>query len=46
MWLSNLPHVAAMVVIMAASAFAGRTFKRLVDEQMNEPQPSGSDRLS
>jgi len=39
MWLSNLPHVAAMVLIMAASAFAGRTFKRLVDEQMNEPQP-------
>jgi hypothetical protein len=34
MWLSNVPHVAAMVLIIASSALAGRTFKRIVDEQL------------
>jgi hypothetical protein len=33
MWLSNVPHVAAMVLIVASSALAGRKFARIVDEQ-------------
>jgi hypothetical protein len=33
-WLSNVPHVAAIVLVVASSALAGRTFKRIVDEQM------------
>ena len=32
-WLSNLPHVAAVVLFIGASALAGRRFKRLVDAQ-------------
>jgi len=32
MWLSNVPHVAAMILIIAASALAGRRFKRLGEE--------------
>ena len=30
-WLSNVPHVVAIILIIAASALAGRTFKRLVE---------------
>lgn len=33
-WLSNVPHVAAIILIIAVSALAGRTFKRIVDEQL------------
>jgi len=33
-WLSNVPHVTAMVLMIAISALAGRKFSRLVDEQM------------
>jgi len=33
-WLSNVPHVTAMVLMIAVSALAGRKFSRLVDEQM------------
>ncbi len=33
-WLSNLPHVVAMLLIIAASALAGRSFSRIVDEQL------------
>jgi hypothetical protein len=33
-WLSNVPHVTAMVLMIGISALAGRKFKRLVDEQM------------
>jgi hypothetical protein len=34
MWLSNVPHVAAIVLIVAASALAGRAFKRLVEREL------------
>ena len=33
-WLSNVPHVTAMVLMIVISALAGRKFRRLVDEQM------------
>lgn len=33
-WLSNVPHVSAIVLMVIASAMAGRRFGRLVDEQM------------
>ena len=34
MWLSNVPHVAAILVIAVVGALAGRRFKRIVDEEM------------
>jgi hypothetical protein len=33
-WLSNIPHLTAIVLMVAISALAGRKFGRLVDEQM------------
>lgn len=33
-WLSNVPHVTAVVLMIAVSALAGRRFKRLVDQQL------------
>ncbi|HEY4248243.1 MAG TPA: VC0807 family protein [Lacunisphaera sp.] len=33
-WLSNVPHLTAMVLMIGISALAGRKFSRLVDEQM------------
>jgi hypothetical protein len=33
-WLSSIPHVTAIVLMVACSALAGRRFKRLVDQQM------------
>ncbi len=33
-WLSNVPHVTAMVLMIGISALAGRKSSRLVDEQM------------
>jgi hypothetical protein len=33
-WLSNVPHVTAMVLMIAVSALAGRKFKRLVDREV------------
>lgn len=33
-WLSNVPHVSAMLLMIVCSAMAGRRFHRLVDEQM------------
>jgi hypothetical protein len=33
-WLSNVPHLAAMVLMISTSALAGRRFSRLVDEQI------------
>ena len=33
-WLSNVPHVAAISLMIAISALAGKKFSRLVDEQM------------
>jgi hypothetical protein len=33
-WLSNVPHLTAVVLIILVSAMAGRRFARLVDEQM------------
>jgi hypothetical protein len=33
-WLGNVPHVAAVVLFIAASALAGRRFRRLAQEQM------------
>jgi hypothetical protein len=32
-WLSNIPHVTALTLMMIASALAGKRFSRLVDEQ-------------
>lgn len=41
MWLSNVPHVAAMILIVASSALAGRKFARIVDEeQAKQPLPA------
>jgi hypothetical protein len=34
-WLSNVPHVVAIILIIAASALAGRTFKRLVESSQS-----------
>jgi hypothetical protein len=36
MWLSNVPHVAAMILIIGASALAGRRFKRLAAELLKQ----------
>jgi hypothetical protein len=33
-WLSNVPHVTAMVLMIGASALAGRRFKRLAEKAM------------
>jgi hypothetical protein len=33
-WLSNMPHVTALVLLFISSALAGRRFSRLVDEQV------------
>lgn len=33
-WLSNVPHMTAMVLMVVTSALAGRRFSRLVDEQI------------
>jgi hypothetical protein len=33
-WLSNVPHTAAIALMIVTSALAGRRFSRLVDEQM------------
>jgi hypothetical protein len=33
-WLSNVPHVTAIILIIGVSALAGRRFAKLVDEQM------------
>ncbi len=33
-WLSNVPHLTAMTLMIVTSALAGRRFSRLVDEQM------------
>ena len=33
-WLSNVPHLSAMVILILSSALAGRRFSRLVDEQI------------
>lgn len=35
-WLSNVPHLAAMLIMIVASALAGRRFKRLGEEQMRK----------
>jgi hypothetical protein len=32
MWVSNIPHVAAIILIIASSALAGRRFSRIVDQ--------------
>jgi hypothetical protein len=34
MWLSNVPHVVAILLIMIVGALAGRRFKRIVDQEM------------
>lgn len=33
-WLSNVPHVTALILFVITSALAGRRFSRLVDEQV------------
>ena len=33
-WLSNVPHLTAVALMIVTSALAGRRFSRLVDEQM------------
>ena len=43
-WLSNVPHVTAMVLMIAVSALAGRKFKRLVDREVEALR--SSERLS
>ncbi len=39
MWLSNVPHVAAMILIVASSALAGRKFAHIVDEEQRTGKP-------
>jgi len=36
-WLSNVPHLSAMVLFIISSALAGRRFSRLVDQYQTEP---------
>ena len=36
-WLSNVPHVSALALMMILSAVAGRRFRRLVEERMARP---------
>jgi hypothetical protein len=36
MWLSNMPHVAAMVLIIVTSALAGRRFERIASETVKQ----------
>jgi hypothetical protein len=36
-WLSNVPHLTAIVLFIAISALAGRRFSRLVDQFQTEP---------
>ena len=36
-WLSNVPHLSALGLMMILSAAAGRRFQRLVEEQMARP---------
>jgi hypothetical protein len=36
MWLSNVPHVAAMILIIATSALAGRRFKKIAEETLKQ----------
>ena len=33
-WISNLPHMAAVALIVVTSAAAGRRFKRIVDAEL------------
>ncbi len=37
-WLSNVPHLSAMVLFIAVSALAGRRFSRLVDQQQQQDE--------
>ena len=38
MWLSNVPHVTALILFFISSALAGRRFSRLVEEQIAAEQ--------
>ena len=40
-WLSNVPHLTAMVLMIIASAVAGRTFARYVDREMETGSADG-----
>lgn len=37
-WLSNIPHLSALALMMILSALAGRRFKRLVEDQMRKAE--------
>ncbi len=41
-WLSNVPHLTAMMLFIGISALAGRRFSRLVDQHQNEPAPAAN----
>lgn len=41
-WLSNVPHLTAMAIMIVSSALAGRRFSRLVDEQIAAEKKSVS----
>jgi hypothetical protein len=41
-WLSNIPHVIAIVLLIGASALAGRKFKRLVESSQSGAAEQGS----
>jgi hypothetical protein len=36
-WLSNVPHLTAMVLIIVTSALAGRRFKRIAEQTLGQP---------
>lgn len=40
-WLSNVPHITALILIFITSALAGRRFSRLVDEQIAAESAKG-----
>lgn len=41
-WLSNVPHVTAMVLMIGASALAGRRFRRLAEKAMAGAASTGA----
>lgn len=36
-WLSNVPHLTAMILIIVTSALAGRRFKRIAEQTLGQP---------
>ncbi len=41
-WISNVPHLTAIALMMALSAAAGRRFRRMVEQEMQSETPGGA----